>query len=114
MKLAGPQGVFWPLASARAASFLLMLIIVVFSGAKQKTDTSALKYMIMAGILDSAANALYVVSAQHGRLDVAAVLSSMYPASTLFLARIFLKERMSRMQACGTIVALIAVAMISW
>jgi drug/metabolite transporter (DMT)-like permease len=114
MKLAGPHGVFWPLASARAASFLLMLVLVFFAGARPKSDAGALKYMIIAGILDSAANALYVMSAQRGRLDVAAVLSSMYPASTLILARIVLKERLSRLQACGTIAALVAVGLISW
>jgi drug/metabolite transporter (DMT)-like permease len=114
MKLAGPNGVFWPLASARAASFLLMLILVMLLGAPGGSETRALKYMIVAGILDSGANALYVMAAQRGRLDVAAVLSSMYPASTLILARVVLKERLSRLQACGTIAALVAVGLISW
>jgi drug/metabolite transporter (DMT)-like permease len=114
MKLAGPQGVFWPLASARAASFSLMLILVLLSRAHGRVDARALKFMIVAGILDSGANALYVMAAQRGRLDVAAVLSSMYPASTLILARFVLKERLSRLQACGTIAALVAVGLISW
>ena len=114
MKLAGPGSVFWPLASARAASFLLMLIIVATTGAQSKSGVKALRYMLIAGILDSGANALYVMAAQRGRLDVAAVLSSMYPASTLILARIVLNERLSRLQLCGTIAALISVALISW
>lgn len=114
MKMAGPGGVFWPLAAARAASFLLMLAIVLFTRAKGESDVSTLRYMIVAGILDSAANALYVLAAQRGRLDVAAALSSLYPASTVILARIVLKERLSRLQAVGMIAALVAVALVSW
>lgn len=114
MKMAGPGGVFWPLASARAASFLLMLAIVLASGAKGETGNSTLRYMIVAGLLDSAANALFVAAAQRGRLDVAAVLSSLYPASTVVLARLVLKERLSRPQAVGMVAALVAVALVSW
>ncbi len=114
MKLAGPDGVFWPLASARMASFLLMLFMVLISNAKEHMTAAVLKYTIVAGILDSAANALYVAAAQRGRLDVAAVLSSLYPASTVILARVVLKEHLSRMQAAGIVAALVAVALISW
>ncbi len=113
MKMAGASGVFWPLASARAASFLLMLAIVLASGAKGESGGSTLRYMIVAGVLDSAANALYVLAAQRGRLDIAAVLSSLYPASTVVLARIVLKERLSRLQAAGMVTALVAVGMVS-
>ncbi len=114
MKMAGPGGVFWPLAAARASSFLLMLLIVLFSGARGRTSGNTLLYMIVAGVLDSAANALYVAAAQRGRLDVAAVLSSLYPASTVILARLVLKERWSRLQAGGMVAALVAVALVSW
>lgn len=114
MKMAGPVGVFWPLAAARAASFLLMLLIVLFSGARGGASGNTLIYMMVAGVFDSAANALYVAAAQRGRLDVAAVLSSLYPASTVILARLVLKERLSRLQAAGMVAALVAVALISW
>ncbi len=113
MKMAGPSGVFWPLASARAASFLLMLTIVLVSGIKGETSGSTLRYMLVAGVLDSAANALFVAASQRGRLDVAAVLSSLYPASTVILARVVLKERLSRVQATGMMAALVAVVLIS-
>ncbi|MGI9104206.1 MAG: EamA family transporter [Terriglobales bacterium] len=128
MRVAGTSGVFWPLASARAASCALMLLIVVASGDVQSARCelrggtastspfalSTLHYMIIAGILDSGANALYVAAAQRGRLDSAAVLSSLYPASTVILARVVLKERLSKMQAAGMVAALAAVALISF
>ena len=113
MKLAGSRSIFWPLVSARAASCLLMLGIVLLSGRSWQAGRGVLGWMILAGILDSGANALYVAAAQRGRLDVAAVLSSLYPASTVVLARIVLKERLSRLQIVGMIAALVAVVLIA-
>ena len=113
MKLAGSRSIFWPLVSARTASCLLMLGIVLLAGRPWESGHGALGWMLLAGILDSGANALYVAATQRGRLDVAAVLSSLYPASTVVLARMVLKERLSRLQFFGMVVALIAVALIS-
>jgi drug/metabolite transporter (DMT)-like permease len=113
IKLAGSEAVFWPLVSARAASFLLMLAITVIRGGDWKHSRGSVSYMLLAGILDSGANALYVAAAQRGRLDVAAVLSSLYPASTVMLARLVLKERLSRQQRVGMAAALIAVSLIA-
>jgi drug/metabolite transporter (DMT)-like permease len=114
IKLAGSETVFWPLVSARAASFLLMIVIVLVSGSEWKpTGGVAVRYILVAGVLDSGANALYVAAAQRGRLDVAAVLSSLYPASTVILARLVLKERLSGMQSAGMIAALVAVLLIA-
>ncbi len=113
MKVAGTSGVFWPLAAARAASCLLMLTIVSTSAPRVPVRGGAMAYTLVAGVLDSGANALYVAAAQRGRLDMAAVLSSLYPASTVVLARFVLQERLSRAQAAGMILALAAVALIS-
>ena len=112
-KFAAAHAVFWPLVAARAASTLLMLTIVLLRGRSWKPAASALPYMLVAGVLDSGANALYIAATQRGRLDVAAVLSSLYPASTVILARVFLKERLSRMQLAGIVAALVAVALIA-
>jgi drug/metabolite transporter (DMT)-like permease len=112
-KLAGTQAVFWPLVAARAASTLLMLMIVLVRGRGWKPPAAAVPYMLAAGMLDSGANALFIVATQRGRLDVAAVLGSLYPASTVVLARILLKERLSRSQSLGMLAALLAVALIA-
>jgi drug/metabolite transporter (DMT)-like permease len=113
IKLAGSQAVFWPLAAARSASFLLMLAIILMSGGECKVSRGAVSYMLVAGILDSGANALYVAATQRGRLDVAAVLSSFYPGATIILARVVLKERLSRLQSAGIVMALVAVSLIA-
>jgi drug/metabolite transporter (DMT)-like permease len=112
-KLAAAHAVFWPLVAARAASTLLMLTIVSVRGRGWKPSAAAVPYMLVAGVLDSGANALFIAATQRGRLDVAAVLSSLYPASTVVLARVLLKERLSRTQSVGIIAALVAVALIA-
>jgi drug/metabolite transporter (DMT)-like permease len=110
---AGHGGVFWPLVAARAASTVLMLLIVAFSARDLRPLRSALVPIVLSGVFDSGANAMFIAATRHGRLDVAAVLSSLYPASTVILARVLLKERISAMQTVGIVGALAAVALIS-
>jgi drug/metabolite transporter (DMT)-like permease len=90
-----------------------MTTIILTSRDSWRPGRVALPYILVAGILDSGANALYVAAAQRGRLDVAAVLSSLYPASTVILARLVLKERLSGTQSAGMAAALVAVLLIA-
>ncbi len=112
-KQAGHHGVFWPLVAARTASTLLMLTIVAFLPRDSRPLRAALAPILTSGLLDSAANAMFIAATRHGRLDVAAVLSSLYPASTVILARVLLKERLSATQNAGIVGALLSVALIS-
>ena len=112
-KEAGRYAVLWPLVSARVASTALMFTIVLFSARDPKPLRPALVTILLSGTFDSLANALYLAATRFGRLDVAAVLSSLYPASTVILARLFLKEKFSRTQVLGIVAALVAVALIS-
>ena len=68
---------------------------------------------IVAGILDTTGSAVFVRASQIGRLDDAVVLSSLYPAITVLLARIFLREHFSRARTLGIVAALAAVPMIA-
>jgi len=112
-KQAGHHGVFWPLVAARLVSTCLMTIIIVASPRDPRPLRRVLWPMVLSGLLDSTGNALFIGATRHGRLDVAAVLSSLYPASTVVLARVLLKERISTMQAAGIVCALASVALIA-
>jgi drug/metabolite transporter (DMT)-like permease len=112
-KQAGHHGVFWPLVAARAASTVLMLIIVAFSHHDTRPLRAAVVPILLSGLFDSLANAMFIAATRHGRLDVAAVLSSLYPASTVILARVLLREHLSASQNAGIIGALASVALIS-
>jgi drug/metabolite transporter (DMT)-like permease len=112
-KQAGHHGVFWPMVAARLASTSLMSAIVVLTPRDARPLRTVLWAMALSGLLDSTGNALFIAATRHGRLDVAAVLSSLYPASTVILARVLLKERISKWQSAGIVGALASVALIS-
>ena len=68
--------------------------------------------VIAAGVVDMLANALYLIATRYGSLSVVVTLSSLYPASTVILARVILGERLSALQGVGIACALIAVVLI--
>lgn len=113
IKLAGTVAKFWPLVGARAASLTFMIVLVSGMHVEWKSLRPHWRAMVFCGIFDSMGNILFVYALSRGRLDVAAVLSSLYPASTVILARVILKERIGRVQAVGIVLALASVAMIA-
>jgi drug/metabolite transporter (DMT)-like permease len=68
---------------------------------------------MIAGFFDITASALFIFASQHGRLDEAVVITSLYPAVTVLLARFILKEHFSRWKLVGLLTALAAVPMIA-
>ena len=105
--------VFWPLAAARLSSLLFLLAVVLIRRQKVLPEKSVWPVVFLAGALDVAGNVFFVLATHAGRLDVAAILSSLYPAVTVLLATIILKERVTRLQAIGIFVALVAIPLIS-
>jgi drug/metabolite transporter (DMT)-like permease len=70
-------------------------------------------FAIVAGSMDALANGIFQIAAQQGELGIVAVIASLYPAATVVLARVVLREKMSRVQASGVIAALAAAALLS-
>ncbi len=104
---------FWPLAVARLTSVLVLLLMIGIRRQKVLPNKTVTVLVILAGVLDALGNAFFVLAAHVGRLDVAAILSSLYPAATVVLAALILRERMTRIQTLGILLALIAIPMIS-
>lgn len=110
---AGTHGVYWPLTGARATSIATMVVAALVARAKPWPATrTALWLALLAGVLDVSGNVLYILATQVGRLDVAAVLSSLYPAATVILAFVVLKERLTRAQLTGIAVVLCSIPLI--
>jgi len=105
--------IFWPLAAARLPSLVFLLAIIVIRRQQVLPGKQVWPIVFLAGVLDVAGNVFFVLATHSGRLDVAAMLSSLYPAVTVLLATILLKERVSRLQAIGVVVALVAIPLIS-
>jgi drug/metabolite transporter (DMT)-like permease len=103
----------WPLLGARAASITLVSGLAVATGRGLRPGKGALWTIALAGVLDMAANVLYLLAVQRGLLSLVAVIVSLYPASTLVLARRVLGERLSVLQIAGVGFALGAVALIA-
>jgi drug/metabolite transporter (DMT)-like permease len=74
--------------------------------------TAAVPAAVACGALDMIANALYLVAVRQGQLSLVATLASLYPASTVLLARYVLGERLGRWQQVGVIAAVVAIVLI--
>jgi drug/metabolite transporter (DMT)-like permease len=121
LKNAGAAGILWPMASARIGSLsvcsLTLLALRLRSGKPAGPPVTlgrtAVAWALSTALLDTSGNLLFVSATRAGRLDVAAVLASLYPATTILLAALALGERPTRRQALGMATAVVAVVLIA-
>ncbi len=113
IKQAGPGSALWIATLSRAASFLVTSAVVLLGRHLRGLDPRRAALGVLAGCLDVAGSALFIRASQIGRLDTAVVLSSLYPAVTVLLARILLRENFTRWRTVGMLAALAAVPMIA-
>lgn len=106
--------VIWPMVASRSGGMILIVLYMLVTRASWKVeDTSAWPIITLNGLLDISGNVFFILAGQTGRLDVAAVLSSLFPGATVMLAWIFLKERLTRNQWIGIGSALIAIVLMT-
>jgi drug/metabolite transporter (DMT)-like permease len=111
-KMASSGGILWIMSSARAAGVLAMMIVLAVMPPKAPWRGFWLTG-IVAGSLDTVGNLFYIQATRVGRLDVAAIVCSMYPAGTILLAAIVLREWPTARQFAGIALALAAVGLLS-
>jgi drug/metabolite transporter (DMT)-like permease len=107
------HALFWPMVSSRSAGVLTMIIYTLVTRQAFLPAKSVWPLIILNGIMDVSGNGLYILAGQTGRMDVAAVLASLYPASTVLLAGLLLHERLNRLQFVGIMAALVAIVLMT-
>jgi drug/metabolite transporter (DMT)-like permease len=108
-----PAGsVFAPLVVVRLVEATVIGLVVLATRQPWRLPRSIWPLVLVVGCLDMTGNALFILAAQSGRLDVAAVLSSLYPVATLVLAALVLKERVAGVHAVGVAAAMIAIVLV--
>ena len=107
------SAIWWPLVSARTASICLVLGIAIIQRKLEVPVVNQLPIIALAGIFDTGGTAFFALAARLGRLDIAAILSSLYPAVTVLLAWIILKERLTIYQWIGVVMVFLAVVLIT-
>jgi drug/metabolite transporter (DMT)-like permease len=108
----------WPIVAGRSASVVFFAAVAALWARARVGDHRAVQgttpwLLVGCGVLDAAANATFLLATQRGLLTLVAVLGSLYPASTLLLARLVLHERLARPQLAGVALAGAAVVLVT-
>ena len=103
----------WPLVSGGIVSVGIFLAAVLVSRTPLRPTRGTAGIIVAAGVFDVSANLLYLLAIREGLLSIVVVLTGLYPATTVILARALLRERLSRSQVVGLVLALGGVAAIA-
>jgi drug/metabolite transporter (DMT)-like permease len=113
IKQAGDGAALWIAGLSRTCSFVVTVAVLVLRRHFGQIDLEEIGLGMLAGVVDVSGSVLFVRATQTGRLDSAVVISSLYPAVTVLLARLILRERFTRWKVIGMLAALLAVPMIA-
>jgi len=103
----------WPLVFARLSASVLVVVIAAMSANLRSPSGLPLRLAVLAALLDTGANIAMLLALQASLLSLVGVLMSLYPVATVLLAIVVLRERVTRGQMVGMVLALAAVAMIT-
>ena len=103
------DSVLWTMITSRLAGTVLLMLVVLIRREPFAVPQGAWRVVLFNATLDVAGNFFYILASRVGRLDVAAILSSLYPGSTVLLAWLLLKEHISFKQWMGIAAALTAI-----
>ncbi len=113
MNEASEDLVIGPLITARTSGMLSIALYLLLKRESFRISSGSWHLLTTNGFFDVGGNLFYILAAQAGRLDVSAVLSSLYPGMTVFLAWLILKEKLQFSQWVGIFLALIAITLIT-
>ncbi len=103
----------WPIVSGRAASVVLIVIVVLVTRTSPALPRAVLPIAFVGGVFDTLANVFVLLANRYGDLSTVAVISSLYPVMTVALAQVVLRERFTRLHLGGSVAAIAAVILIA-
>ena len=91
------------------------MLVVVLTGSRgwEPLQPGSWWPLVFGGLLDCAANAFYLLAVGRGQLAWVAAVSSLYPVSTVVLARVVLRERLGRLQVAGLGLSVVALTLVA-
>lgn len=104
-----PDSLLWPMIISRIAGTLLLFFIVLARREAFAVPRDAWTVVLINATLDLGGNFFFILASKAGRLDIAAILSSLYPGATVTLAWLILREHISRVQVIGIVLAFVAI-----
>ena len=116
LRNAGESGALWPVAVARIAGLVVVVIAAVLMRARPvhwRAGGGLFLAALMSGVLDAAANIWYVLATRAGLFGIAVVLTSLYSGVTVLLARVLLGERMRGLQRAGLALAAVGILLVT-
>lgn len=103
----------WPLTVAQAVSVPAVVVLAVVLGATWVPRGRVVRWAAVAGPIAAVATGSFLLATQQGFLTIAGVLASLYPATTVLLAALVLRERVHRAQGVGLGLCAVAVALVA-
>ncbi len=103
----------FPLVGARIASIAVLAVLLSVGRTWSSPHRSSRFYILVAGVLDCAANAFYLTALDRGELTWVAAITSLYPATTVVLASVVLREKLTKVQLIGLVLAGGALALVA-
>jgi drug/metabolite transporter (DMT)-like permease len=107
-------GAFGPLVIIRLLQVMILAVLIVAWRQPWRPGRDAVPWIVLIGVLDMFGNAAFILATQSGQLAIAAVLSSLYPVTTVILAIVVLRERMTRSHVAGIALTAVGIALIAY
>jgi drug/metabolite transporter (DMT)-like permease len=110
---AGSGTDLWPITISQLAAMVTVICVAVVTRDFGLPPAGTRRLSLLTGLAGAAGTAMFFLASHHGLLAVTAVITSLYPAGTILLARVLLGERLTRLRLAGLCFAAASVALIA-
>jgi drug/metabolite transporter (DMT)-like permease len=110
---AGSGTDLWPITVSQLAAMVTVICVAVVTRDLGLPPAGTRRLSLLTGVAGAAGTAMFFLATHHGLLAVTAVITSLYPAGTILLARVLLGERLTRLRLAGLCFAAASVALIA-